>query len=272
MYRQKIAALFLGASVLVAACGNDADDAQDAPATSATDAPSTTDAPATTDTSPNAETTTTNLLSAMYPDGLRDVRYCEVLLLNKVDAEFIATVWGSQGQNDCPQADWEALDAAAIAAERGALLAVLNGPRHWTLDAITANTENARAVSMFGGIQMIELATVSLGTGVPDQSNYSAKPVVRDTVFTFNAGTEIYLLTDTDGVQYVMQSYSQIIDPTMSMDRLSSLGDSLQLPAGWTYTTTTLTEQLDVYDTNGIAMVLQDDFKNSYQLIDPSAG
>ena len=144
--RTAAAALVLGASVIVDACFNYAEDGEDSPATSATDAPSTTDAPATTDTSPNAETTTTNLLSAMYPDGLRDVRYCEVLLLNKVDAEFIATVWGSQGQNDCPQADWEALDAAAIAAERGALLAVLNRPRHWTLDAITANTKNARAV------------------------------------------------------------------------------------------------------------------------------
>ena len=107
---------------------------------------------------------------------------------------------------------------------------------------------------------------------MPTQSAYTTNAVVRDSVFTFHAGTQIYLLTDTDGVQYVMQSYSQIVDPTMSMDRLATLGDSLKLPAGWTYTTTTLTAQLEVYDTNGIAMVLQDEFKNSYQRIDPNAG
>ena len=270
MYRQKIAALLIGATVLVTACGDDADDAKGTTATAPTtgDSVPATDAPATTDAPPATETPTTTRLSAMYPNGMRGVRYCEVLLLNKVDDELIANVWGTQGQNECPQADWEALDAAAIATERGALTALLNGPRYWVLDSITANIKTTGTLSTFGTIEMMELATVNLGKGVPDLSNYLAKPVVRDTVFTFKAGTQIYLLTDTDGVQYVMQSYSQIVDPTMSMDRLATLGDSLKLPTGWTYTTTTLAEQLDVFDTNGIAMVLQDDFKNSYQRID----
>ncbi|MSV80434.1 MAG: hypothetical protein F2681_03195 [Actinobacteria bacterium] len=260
MYRQKMAALVIGAALLAAACGDDT--ASTTTTVEQTSTPTATEAPAAT------ETPTTSRMSAMYPNGLRDVRYCEVLLLTKVDDEFIAHVWGSQGQNECPQADWEALDAAAIATERGALLALLNGPRHWTLDSITANIKTTGDISTFGNIEMMELATVNLGPGVPDQSPYHAKPVVRDTVFTFNAGTEIYLLADTDGVQYVMQSYAQIVDPTMSIDRLATLGTSLKLPTGWTYTTTTLTEQLDVYDTKGIAMVLQDDFKNSYQRID----
>lgn len=268
MYRQKIAALILGASVLVAACGDDADDANGTAATTSSTV-ATTEAPATTDAPPATETPTTTRLSAMYPNGLRDVRYCEVLLVGKEGTDLVAHVWGTQGLNECPQADWEVLDAATIATERGALLALLNGPRHWTLDEITANIKKTGDVSTFGAIEMMELATVNLGPGVPDQSPYRARPVVRDTVFTYHAGTDVYMITDTDGVQYVMQSYSQIVDPTMSMDRLATLGDSLQLPAGWTYTTITLTEQLDVTDTDGIAMVLQDDLKNSYQRIDP---
>ena len=262
-----MAALFLGAAVLVAACGDDTGDTTTTAPTE-TAASTTGDSVPTTEAPPATETPTTPRLSAMYPNGMRGVRYCEVLLLNKVDEALIATVWGTQGQNECPQADWEALDAAAIATERGALMALLNGPRYWVLDSITANIKTTGTLSTFGTLEMMELATVNLGKGVPDLSNYRAKPVVRDTVFTFHAGTQIYLLTDTDGVQYVMQSYSQIVDSTMSMDRLATLGDSLQLPTGWTYTTKTLTEQLDVYDTDNIAMVLQDDFKNSYQRID----
>ncbi len=204
-----------------------------------------------------------------YPDGLRNVRYCEVLLLSQTDGLFAAEVWNTMGYGDCPQADWEALDGGAIAKDRGVVLALLNGPRYWTLDEIDATVQLTAPVTTFGAIEMFRAATVDLGLTLPQQTPYTERPVARDTVFRFTAGSEVYELTDPTGQVYVMQSYSQQIDPTMTIDRLAALGDVLQPPAGWTFTTRTLEADLEVFDTDGVATVIQDDFQNSYQRIDP---
>jgi len=257
MYRQ-ILSVTLGASLLLAACSDD--DA--APATSDTatvESQPTTTLPATDDTgAPSGD-----------PNALRGVRYCEVLLLRQEASGLVADVWNTMGHSECPAADWEALDAAAIATERGAMVALLNGPRYWTLDEIDATMQLSAPVTTFGAIEMFLAATVDLGPGLPDQSPYRERGVVRETVFAFHAGSEIYQLTDPDGNLYVMQSYSQTKDPTMSAERLPTLGDELQLPAGWTFTVETLTAELELFSTEGIATVIQDDFQNTYQRVDP---
>jgi haloalkane dehalogenase len=63
-------------------------------------------------------------------DGLRGWRYGEVLLVRHEAGSFSAEVWNTMGFNECPQAAWDELDAGEIAAERGATLALMNGPRH----------------------------------------------------------------------------------------------------------------------------------------------
>ena len=88
--------------------------------------------------------------------------------------------------------------------------------------------------------------------------------VQRDTIFNYDAGTSIFTLADPDGNVYVMQSYSQIADPTLTYRRLPDLGAELDLPTGWTYSTETLTEDLAL-NSNGLAYVVNDDYYNSYQ-------
>lgn len=70
----------------------------------------------------------------------------------------------SLGLSDCPQDDWAALDAAQIAANNGALVAVLNGPRFWTLDAIISDIRNDAPTQVFGNIEMFSAATTQLGS------------------------------------------------------------------------------------------------------------
>jgi hypothetical protein len=61
-----------------------------------------------------------------------------------------------------------------------------------------------------------------------------------------------------------MQSSSQIKDPTLTIEHLPDLGRKLTLPAGWTYGSQTLTQDLYM-NSNGLATVINDDFYNSYQ-------
>ncbi len=205
----------------------------------------------------------------LFPDGLRDVRYGEVLLLAEADGTHRAEVWNTLGLNDCPQDAWDALDASVIAAERGALLALLNGPRCWTLDEIVTEPAGERAFTRFGDLDMFRAATVDLGTDLPEPgARYVERHVERETVFRFWAGTTVHRLTDPAGQHYVMQAYSLAVDPTQTLVGLSGLADRLELPAGWTFATCTLDRPLDLLSTDGVATVVQDELENTYQRID----
>ncbi len=248
------AAALFALLLLTSACSDD----DTTTAISTTSTSSTTGAPA--DPMPSSDDA--------FPDGLRGVRYCEVLLLSETGAGFVAEVWNTLGLNDCPQDQWDAIDAAAITEERSVLLALKNGPRYWTLDTILSDIRDGAEETAFGGMAMFLAATVELGDELPSQTPYTERSVVRETTFRFRGGTEVHELTDPDGTTYVMQSFSQAIDPTLDAARLSGLGDELDLPDGWTFASHTLDEQLDVLSTDGIATVIQDDLQNTYQRID----
>lgn len=248
--------------VVAALAGCSTDDKAAAPSATTADAVGTTSTPSTA-VGTVATTDPTNGSS-----GLRGIRYCEVLLLHPGATGIMADVYNTMGHSDCPQDAWEQLDTTAIAAENGVPAAVLNGPRYWTLDHIDSTMQLTAPVATFGTIEMFLAATVDVGQP-DDQTPYTAHGVQRVTTFVFDADTKIYQLTDPDGTHYVMQSYSQQVDPSLNESRLAQLGSVLQLPAGWTYDVITLDDRLEVYDSEGVAYVLQDEFKNSYQRVDP---
>jgi hypothetical protein len=68
--------------------------------------------------------------------GVRDRRYCEILVLRRAELTLEADVYNTLGLNDCPQAQWAAIDPAKIKSERHAFTIVMNGPRHFVMDRI----------------------------------------------------------------------------------------------------------------------------------------
>jgi len=105
-------------------------------------------------TTPVATTTT------MPP--MRALRYCEVLLIKPIDGKPSAEVYNTYPLNACPEDIWVTLDATAIAKEQGVPLAVLNGPRFWLMDEVEPANGEAPAPVSFGGMEMIQRATVDL--------------------------------------------------------------------------------------------------------------
>lgn len=191
-------------------------------------------------------------------------RYGEVLLVQAGPTGPHATVYNSFPLNDCPAELWSTLDARTVAAEHDATVALLNGPRFWLMDRIEKAPQGAPRITTFGGIDMIEQATVELSSVNP--APYSVNTVRRRSVFVFNAGRQIYQLTDPDGRHWVMQSWSQSVDPTLTLADLPGLAQRLRLPAGWSYRPRTLTAALRVDTLSRDAQVLQDDLANSYSL------
>ncbi|HTY29952.1 hypothetical protein [Mycobacterium sp.] len=192
-------------------------------------------------------------------------RYGEVLLVTPGEAGPQATVYNSFPLNDCPAELWSALEAQAIAAENGAAAALLNGPRYWLMNAIEKQQQGPQIKKTFGGIEMIQQATVLLSSMNP--APYSVNTVTRHTVFVFNAGEEVYELQDPQGHRWVMQTWSQVVDPNLSRADLPKLGERLKLPDGWSYQPRVLTEELRIDTTSRAAQVTQDDLTNSYSLV-----
>ena len=197
-------------------------------------------------------------------DAVFGKRYGEVLLVRIGQDGPEATVYNSFPLNDCPAAQWEKLDAEAIAREYDAIAALLNGPRYWLMSSIDKVAPERQEIKTFGGIDMIRQATVKLSSMSP--APYSVNRVDRRTVFTFDAGRPVFELVDPQGQRWVMQTYSQTVDAGLSLADLPDLAERLALPDGWRYETRTLTEPLRVDTTTRDAHVTQDNLANSYSL------
>jgi hypothetical protein len=202
--------------------------------------------------------------AAPSPPKLHDARYCEILEVRGALPEVTVTVWNTIGLNRCPAAKWDAIDAAALAAERGDTLVIKNGPRHFLMDSATASIGRTQT---FGGIAMRKVATIPIHTAAElSQTPYTERTIERHNTWTWNAGRRVYKLLAPDGSNYVMQSYAQIRDPELEIGDLRSLGDRLELPPGWSYRVRRLKRDLTLR-ARGEATVIQDDLQNTYQRI-----
>jgi hypothetical protein len=199
-------------------------------------------------------------------DGMRGVRYGEVLPIFLRDDGLHAEVYGTQMLNDCPQELWEKLDADVIAKEMGAVFVKLNGPRQWVLDGLGTKVAPVEPVLReFGGIMFRRIATLHIGDKL-SAGAYTEKKVNRGAVFYWDAGKPVFELVNPAGEAYIMQALCVGVDPTMSQESLPTLGERLAVPAGWSYRMRVLTQELVVDTTSTIATVLQDEFENSYTL------
>ena len=198
---------------------------------------------------------------------LRNQRYCEVLYGKRNWLNLEVKVFNTQGLNLCPEDQWKVLTKESIAKTYDASFVLLNGPRYWMMDEIqAAGTTVNNVKESFGGIEMNLRATVDIGIfkQLIGSKQYSPNEVQRTTNFIYRAGGAVYELTAPGREVYVMQSYSQIVNPTLSMKDLASLDQQLKLPTGWTYRSRVLDQDLSMV-ANGIAYVLQDNLMNSYQ-------
>jgi hypothetical protein len=238
------------------------DTATAAPSVDATTPDATTPDPTTPDaTSPDPMTPEATLPDAARSESVRGRRYYEVLLAFLGRADIEVQVWGTQGLNDCPPAEWATVDSEAVRDAAGATAAVLNGPRYWTIDGVSATRPDGEP-RLFGELEMQQLATLMVAPGKLSSMPYTERAVLRDSEFEFRAGAEVYELVAPNGVVYIMQSYAQIADADLTEAELSTLGERLSLPEGWQYRARTLETALTVR-TPGEATVIQDDLQNS---------
>jgi hypothetical protein len=201
-------------------------------------------------------------------EQMHGARYGEVLLVSAHLTHFEAAVYNTLGLNDCPDDLWKEIDPEAIKKERRVRAVILNGPRYFLMDAIDIESEVETKPETFGRLQMRRLATLRIPlTAMLDgikHKPYDENTVVRSTIYTYDAGREVYELVSPGGVAYVMQSYSLEVDSALREADLKTLGSRLHLPEGWRYRARQLDQDF-APRVERQAHVIQDDFQNTYQ-------
>ncbi len=200
--------------------------------------------------------------------GTRDARYCEIIPIVREGFHLTATVYNTLGLNDCPPAIWDAITEDAMKQRFDALTVLLNGPRHFLMDSITAKgaTKSGEKIEA-GGLELTERATIDVGLLDLLHRPYREQTINRDTIYTFKAGSPVFMLEAADGSRYVMQAYAQIVDKTLDYAALPTLGAKLKLPSGWRFSSIVPDQDL-VFGAAGKATVVQDELENTYQKLD----
>ena len=141
---------------------------------------------------------------------------------------------------------------------------VLNGPRHFLMDSVTASPGRVRS---FHGQRLRRVAQIPIHTAADlARTPYTDRTVARGNTWRWKAGRRVYELVAPGGDIYVMQAYSQIVDRTQKIGDLRTLGRRLDLPPGWRYRTRVLRRPLAVGAPGGKATITQDELQNTYQL------
>jgi haloalkane dehalogenase len=205
---------------------------------------------------------TTATQSMIEGTNLRNVRYCEILVANRHGRS--SSVYNTLGLNDCPETKWAALNADKLKTELHASIVVLNGPRYFTMD------RNALAppgnLATFDGLDARLLAQIEIKKK-QDRTPYTEKIIHRQNQYVYDRGKNAYELLAPGGRVYIMQSYSREINKTLNEEGLLTLQNRLKLPNGWEYQVRKLEEDLVVRNSDGKAHVVQDDLRNSYELV-----
>jgi hypothetical protein len=161
-----------------------------------------------------------------------------------------------------------------VAADYGAEFAYMSGIRHWMFDKMRVTiANNVRYMdgldTRWGADAANFVPPTGAGGSGGAEAVYIVNKVTCNRTWYYNKGTTLYILDAPDGNSYVMQSYSDIVNPNQKESDLMNLGKTLKLPTGWKFRTKVLDQDMAV---NGITCdgktnqwrVMQDDLINTY--------
>ena len=200
--------------------------------------------------------------------GLRNQRYCELLLAKRVWFEVTVEVYNTIGLPDCPDQQWQTLDATDLAYTLQVDHIKLKEPRYLMIDSLE-NLQTVNTVKLFGGIAMRKAAQLKFPIFERSQieQSFHHHGLQRNTRWVFLADKPVLTLIDLEQHSYVMQSYTGL---KMSQDEasLKHFAQQLKLPEGWQYQVRILEQTLPIAPVNGITVVIQDQNGNVYAKLD----
>jgi hypothetical protein len=218
---------------------------------------------------PSIELNDRNATQRVTAYDVRDYRYAEII----VSCPGVPSgIWNTMAMNNmpgypndsCPPNLFANYSNAAVEKQYGASKVFMNGPRYWTMDAMSVNASTI--VRNLAGLDTRWGADIAAEQG---NLNYVPTNVTCNRTWFFAKGKPVFLLDAPNDYTFVMQSYSLLVDKNLTYKDLPTLGSKLALPAGWRYRTKVLDQDLAI---NGITadvkpnqwVVTQDSLQNTY--------
>jgi hypothetical protein len=191
----------------------------------------------------------------------------EIFLLTKSGDHMDAQVYNTTGFGPCPEAGFDAIDVDALARDTESDLAWKNARRFWMMDELQINLAGEPAE--FGGINFNLVARMQMPADfdfTQDQSAraYNPSQIRRVSNYSFMSGRPVFLLRSPDETTWVMQTFTNHIDATLTAADLPDLGSRLALADGWQFNAVTLDRDLTI-NTTGLANIVPDNLSNMYQ-------
>ena len=153
-----------------------------------------------------------------------------------------------------------------LAKELGVEMCAVNRGRIWTIDE--AEFLGGYIVD-FHGVKMTWVGEMVAANLLEQFHNaYLPSLIQRFTAWTFYVGKPIHVLREPSGPVWVMQEYTKMVDPSLNINNLHTVGKKLKnLPKGWKFETIILTEELvlDTMRSDGWASILRDELGCTYQ-------
>jgi len=203
----------------------------------------------------------------LVTENARGKVWCEILPMVGTPPNAVMQLYTSTFADNCTEERSSAQDMTKMAADLGVAKVVMNPGRYWAFDRATAFT--AGELVDFNGIKAHWAATMTPQdvAAIVGTKPYSVAKIKRDTEWFYQKGKPAYLLRTPEGKVWVLQVYTKVKDPTLSMETLDQLGGKLQLPEGWKFEVKVLDKDLSlqprrVADTE--AFIMRDNLGNTY--------
>jgi hypothetical protein len=191
----------------------------------------------------------------------------EIFLLTESGDHMDAQVYNTTGFGPCPDAAFSAIDVGQLARDTGSDLAWKNPRRFWMMDSLQIDIVGDPAE--FGRVKFNLVARMQMPADFDftrDQSarGYQPTQIRRVSRYEFATGRPVFLLRSPDETTWVMQTFTDHVDCTLTEADLPELGSRLALADGWRFKAVTLDRDLTI-TTNGLANIVPDDLSNMYQ-------
>jgi hypothetical protein len=191
----------------------------------------------------------------------------EIFLLTTSGDHMDAQVYNTTGFGPCPDSEFAAIDVDQLARDTRSDLAWKNPRRFWMMDSLQINIVGDPAD--FGGVMFNLVARMQMPADfdfTQDQSARAYQPaqIRRVSTYEFATGRPVFLLRSPDETTWVMQTFTDHVDSTLTAADLPQLGSRLTLAEGWRFKVVTLDRDLAI-TTNGLANIVPDNLSNMYQ-------
>lgn len=200
-------------------------------------------------------------------ENLTGVRYCEYLLTCITPDGPKTNVYFTTGLNNETNpmdtcANFVDTNAEQIKAEFGVAGVFKNGPRGWLFGSVDVPTGVVRD---FQGVKAVWESTLQADPSSLKTTPYHTAVVARDSTIVFPAGKPLFILNDpVENSSWVMKSWSEIVDHTLSYQSLPELSEKLKLPEGWSFHVYTPEKEFVISAIEGNAHIIQDELLNTY--------